>query len=96
MGEVSNIKHIPDADIVCLEGNGVRPSHKGDGWSVGGVMYTLNGTEVHAVCYSLGGYNSAAWLDGKPDTGCYITETSRTLDSNNCCNPACNQGGGYV
>ena len=56
-------------------------------------MYTLNGTEVHAVCYSLGGYNSAAWLDGKPDTGCYITETSRTLDSNNCCNPACNQGG---
>lgn len=36
MGKVSNIEHIPDADIVCLEGNGIRPSHKGDGWSVGG------------------------------------------------------------
>lgn len=23
----------------------------GDGWVIGGAMYTLNGTEVHAVCY---------------------------------------------
>ena len=38
-------------DIICLEGNGARPSHKGIGFSEGGVMYTLNSVEVHAVCY---------------------------------------------
>jgi len=37
--------------IVCLEGNGIRPSHMGCGFSVGGVMYTLNSTEVHGVAY---------------------------------------------
>ena len=43
------------SDIICLEGNGYRPSHKGDGWrGGGGAMYTLNETEVHAVCYAVG------------------------------------------
>lgn len=28
-----------DMTIVCLEGNGCRPSHKGDGWNVGGDVY---------------------------------------------------------
>lgn len=37
-------------EIICLEGNGSRPSHQGNGWKVGGVMYTLNSTEVHAIC----------------------------------------------
>ena len=35
--------------IVCIEGNGSRPSHKGDGYKEGEVMYTLNSTENHAV-----------------------------------------------
>lgn len=52
-----------------------------------------NSAEARCVCYSVGGFNSAAWLDGKPHTGCYATEISRTLDSNNCCYPGCNQGG---
>ena len=51
MGEERDIGREPRSDIICLEGNGYRPSHKGDGWIVGGAMYTLNGTEVHAVCY---------------------------------------------
>ena len=46
--------HVPcvliTEPVICLEGNGRRPSHKGDGWSMGGAMYTLNSTEVHAVC----------------------------------------------
>ena len=46
-----DLKHVKGSDIICLEGNGCRPSHKGIGWSGGGVMYTLNGTEVHCVCY---------------------------------------------
>ena len=49
MGEVRNIERdsgsntvrvgtkIDDDSIVCLEGNGARPSHKGDGFSRGGL-----------------------------------------------------------
>ena len=37
--------------IVALEGNGSRPSHRGDGFSDGDVSYTLNAVEKHAVCY---------------------------------------------
>lgn len=40
-------------EVVSMEGNGYRPSHKGDGWSMGGVMYTLNSVEVHCVCYRI-------------------------------------------
>ena len=53
MGKISNTKYSPRSDIICLEGNGARPSHKGNGWSVGGAMYTLNSTEVHCVCYAI-------------------------------------------
>lgn len=35
--------------VVCLEGNGSRPSHRGDGYSESETMYTLNSTEHHAV-----------------------------------------------
>ena len=35
--------------VICLEGNGSRPSHQGDGWHEGDPMYTLNSTEYHAV-----------------------------------------------
>ena len=49
MGEVSNIRSEPRSNIVCLEGNGYRPSHFGDGWRVSEVMYTLYGEPV--VCY---------------------------------------------
>ena len=51
MGEERDIGREPRPDVICLEGNGYRPSHKGDGWIVGGALYTLNSTEVHAVCY---------------------------------------------
>lgn len=39
--------------VVSLEGNGQRPSHKGDGYSEKDEMYTLNTTEVHGVAYEL-------------------------------------------
>ena len=51
MGEVRDIGRDARPDIVCLEGNGARPSHHGDGWSVSGVMFTLNVVEVHCVAY---------------------------------------------
>lgn len=93
MGEIGDARRESGSDIVCLEGNGIRPSHMGNGWSVGGVMYTLNSTEVHCVCYSIGAVNSKAWLDGKPDTGVHEIDIARTLDSFGDTNPDRNQGG---
>jgi DNA (cytosine-5)-methyltransferase 1 len=37
--------------VVALEGNGSRPSHRGDGFSDEDISYTLNSVEHHAVCY---------------------------------------------
>ena len=36
----------------CIEGNGTRDSHRGDGYSESDVMYTLNTVERHAVAFS--------------------------------------------
>lgn len=38
--------------IVCLEGNGQREIHKGDGYKESEIMYTLNTVEQHAVAYN--------------------------------------------
>lgn len=95
MGKISNTGCEPRSDIVCIEGNGARPSHHGDGYKVGGGMYTLNSTEVHCVCYGISSYHSNAMLSGNPNSGIYQAETSRTLD-NNGGNPSCNQGGVLV
>jgi DNA (cytosine-5)-methyltransferase 1 len=40
---------VPNKKIYALEGNGARPSHRGDGWSETETMYTLNTIERHAV-----------------------------------------------
>ena len=93
MGVERNAWSESGPDVICLEGNGSRPSHKGDGWIVGGAMYTLNSTEVHAVCYVIGSYHSNAWKSPNPNSGVYRSETARTLDWMNCGYPACNQGG---
>ena len=37
--------------VVAIEGNGMRPSHKGNGINISDIQYTLNTTEVHAVGY---------------------------------------------
>ena len=37
---------------IPLEGNGARPSHRGDGYRKVGPMYSLNTTEVHSVAYA--------------------------------------------
>ena len=38
--------------IVVVEGNGSRPSHKGDGYKESETMYTLNAVEQHAVAFA--------------------------------------------
>lgn len=39
--------------VVAVEGNGARPSHRGNGYSEEGVSFTLNTTENHAVAYGI-------------------------------------------
>ena len=39
--------------IVVVEGNGSRPSHKGDGYKESDAMYTLTTIEQHAVVYAI-------------------------------------------
>lgn len=65
----------------------------GGGYSVSEVMYTLNGTEVHAVAYCIGSYHSNAWKSSNPHSGIYESNVAKTLDNMNCGYPACNQGG---
>lgn len=48
--------------VVCLEGNGYRPSHRGDGYKESDIQYTLNSTEQHGVCYGL---DRASFNQGK-------------------------------
>lgn len=38
--------------IVVIEGNGIRPSHMGDGYKESETMYTLNTIERHGVAFS--------------------------------------------
>lgn len=47
--------------IAVIEGNGSRPSHKGDGFKESDVMYTLNRVEQHGVAY---GIDRAAFNQG--------------------------------
>lgn len=48
--------------ICVIEGNGSRPSHRGDGYKESDIMYTLNSTEQHALAYSL---DRASFNQGK-------------------------------
>ena len=49
--------------MVVVEGNGSRPSHKGDGFNEGETSYTLNSTEVHAVAFSQDAYDKYTETD---------------------------------
>ncbi len=60
MGAVDDVRSISRSNIVCLEGNGIRPSHRGDGYKKTGVMYTLNSTEVHGVAYEVCGIGTSS------------------------------------
>lgn len=93
MGEVGNAWSDTGPDIICLEENGSRPSHFGDGFKLGEAMYTLNTTEVHAVAYRIGSFDSNAMKSSNPQSGIYQTDLSCTLDAINCGYPGCNQGG---
>lgn len=53
-----------EPQVICIEGNGSRPSHQGDGFRMGDPMYTLNGTEQHAVCVEMTSTRNSVSDDG--------------------------------
>ena len=81
-----------DQTLFCLQGNGSRDSHRGDGYKESDTMFTLNTVEQHSVCYGISPYESNAMKSNNPHSGIYEADTSRTLDLNGG-SPACNQGG---
>ena len=52
--------------LFCLEGNGQRESHKGDGYKESETMYTLNTVEQHGVCYSQDRFDKYTENDKSP------------------------------
>ena len=58
-------------ETIALEGNGQRPSHRGDGYLVTDKSYTLNATEQHGVVYAVdqgGGKSSVVVRDNQAPT----------------------------
>ena len=49
--------------MVCLEGNGSRPSHHGDGYIESDIAYTLNATEHHSIAFSQDAYDKYSETD---------------------------------
>ena len=88
-----NVTMVMETRTVCLEGNGSRPSHKGDGYSESDTMYTLNTVDRHAVVYGISPYHSNCMKSDNPHSGYYEADTARTLDALQCGYPGCNQGG---
>lgn len=66
--------------VCCLEGNGSRPSHRGDGYKESETMYTLNATEQHAVAYGLDRASFNQGINAKYDIS-ITTEQSHILVS---------------
>ena len=62
---------------ICLEGNGSRNSHKGDGYKKSETMYTLNTVEQHAVAYS-----TQACGDRDKPSQSFMEETAYTIPAN--------------
>ena len=57
----SNHGGVAICEQICvIEGNGSRPSHRGDGYKESEIMYTLNATEHHAVAY---GYRNSGFAE---------------------------------
>ena len=54
-GYHNGIMILNDKKTICIEGNGQRESHRGDGYIESDKMYTLNTIERHAVCASWDG-----------------------------------------
>ena len=85
--------HAPIVHTIAIEGNGSRPSHKGNGYKETDKMYTLNATEVHGVAIGIdqqGGKGQANYAieksptlaaesHGTPHAVCYSMRQTKTV-----------------
>lgn len=76
------------AVVFAIEGNGIRPSHLGGGYSESGQSYTLNTIERHSVCYAVDCRNGelnrekSATLQAKGQGGWSVNVTNPVLMEN--------------
>lgn len=82
-------------DVIALEGNGSRPSHRGGGYRKDGRSFTLNTVDRHCVCYAVDALSSNSMKSKNPYSGFHETDIVKCLDTQ-CLNPSCNQGGVVV
>ena len=76
----ADVHHTPS--VICIEGNGTRESHRGDGYKESETMFTLNTVEQHAVMtqqafgeYKAGGAASSLKMrDYKDATDLVVTK----------------------
>ena len=96
-------EHIPVViynDVIPLEGNGSRPSHRGKGWNESDKMFSLNTTEVHAVAYGVDCRNLTIndeqypTLQAKPNGGQSLNYSGAVLHEVECLTPAYATGNG--
>ena len=93
MGKECDIGCDARPDVICFE-PGIASRDGGHiYYNVCGTLRARPGDNMMTVCYAICSYNSNAWKSGNPHSGIYETEVSKTLDSANCCNTGCYQGG---
>ena len=68
-----------DQTLICIEGNGTRQSHSGDGWRESDTMYTINATEQHAIAYRKQGHPTNA-EDGQGWEEAKVADTLNSFD----------------
>jgi DNA (cytosine-5)-methyltransferase 1 len=89
---------VPQSIALAENTIGRQPENggNGDGFTVGGPMYTLNATGVHGVAqptaYSFDSLASNSMKSSNPHSGCRQVEVSKTLDTTTP-EPSKNQGG---
>lgn len=65
-----------DRECVSIEGNGNRPSHRGDGVSEEGCLHTLNAIEQHKVAYSVDSQGGAVPSSQKESAGTIVAASN--------------------
>lgn len=66
--------------LVCIEGNGARDSHRGNGYVESETMFTLNTVEQHAVAYRKTGHPTSA-EEGQGWAEAEVNDTINAFDN---------------
>jgi DNA (cytosine-5)-methyltransferase 1 len=98
LGDIRSVDIVVEPIALAENTIGRQPLNggNGDGYTVGGPMYTLNATGVHGVAhpaaYILDSFASNSMRSNNPNSGCREVDVTKCLDTS-CLNPTCHQGG---